>query len=298
MTLIINDGLSGEQTEGNPNEPNCSKETTPSSDIKNRVNQQISNHSHKNAMSIQDYMSVEDLYHLHFFRKYQKFNIENDINHSRVTKRLKFTKEEDELLKKLVLSFGAKNWAIIASMMPSRTPRQCRDRYANYLVPGFIDKEWTNHEDKIIIENYTKFGPQWALISSFVQGRSPNSVKNRWKYHISKNIKIIPPKNVNKRKMRRKRCSSHSLYKNNTNRNKGIQMPPKVQPQNPMVNQIENPKKSSIVSDSKDKEDNHKKIEIDDFLNEDYIFGKESSLFNEETDLFQFSIFENDQYFF
>ena len=56
----------------------------------------------------------------------------------KTSKKQKFTLYEDELLKRIVFRFGPKNWKLIASMIPGRTSRQCRDRYSNYLAPGYI----------------------------------------------------------------------------------------------------------------------------------------------------------------
>ena len=63
---------------------------------------------------------------------------------------IKFSKDEDEVLAKTVSIFGAKNWRLIFTMIPNKNPRQCRDRYMNYLQPGFIHSEWTNEEDKLL----------------------------------------------------------------------------------------------------------------------------------------------------
>lgn len=105
-----------------------------------------------------------------------------------MTTRQKFTKEEDELLIEMVNTYGAKKWSRIASKIPGRTPRQCRDRYANYLQPGFRNSEWSLCEDILLVEKYTEFGSQWTLISHFFQGRTPNSIKNRWKYNVSRRV--------------------------------------------------------------------------------------------------------------
>ena len=88
--------------------------------------------------------------------------------------RKKFSSEEDKRLKELVELHGAKNWDKIAELMPGRTGRQCRDRYRNYLIPGFKE-----------------FGPQWAKMTPFFHGRSANSLKNRWNYFVCRTNPII-----------------------------------------------------------------------------------------------------------
>lgn len=102
------------------------------------------------------------------------------------TSRKKFTAEEDERLRELVQRKGAKKWNVIASYMPGRTGRQCRDRYHNYLVPGFFHGEWTQSEDDLLREKYNELGPQWTRITYFFQHRSANSLKNRWNYFVSR----------------------------------------------------------------------------------------------------------------
>ena len=66
-------------------------------------------------------------------------------------KRRKFTKEEDDTLVQLVDQYGTKSWDHIAEHMAGRTGRQCRDRYRNYLVPGYFNGQWTQEEDDIIL---------------------------------------------------------------------------------------------------------------------------------------------------
>lgn len=100
--------------------------------------------------------------------------------------RRKFTSEEDELIKKLVAEHGEFCWHLVATKIPGRTPRQCRERYNNNLKPDFITSEWTFEEDASLYLKYIELGPQWTLISQYFQGRSPATIKNRWNYYVSK----------------------------------------------------------------------------------------------------------------
>lgn len=116
--------------------------------------------------------------------------------------RKKFSAEEDELLKKLVEKFGCKKWESIALEMPGRTGRQCRDRYKNYLVPGFFNGQWTQEEDDLLKQKYHEIGPQWSKMTKFIVGRSANSLKNRWNYFVSRQMPDFPANQIFK---------SHSL---------------------------------------------------------------------------------------
>lgn len=104
------------------------------------------------------------------------------------TSRRKFTENEDDLLKKVVKIFGKSNWRIISSLVPGRTPRQCRDRYTNYLAPGLVRLDWSDEEDKLLAEKFETYGPQWTLIRQFFPTRSPNDIKNRYNYTVCRKI--------------------------------------------------------------------------------------------------------------
>lgn len=92
----------------------------------------------------------------------------------------KFKPEEDEILRSLVLEFGPGNWNLIASKMPGRVPRQCRERWNNYANPELHKEPWTEAEDQLLEQKYSEYGSRWKLISSFFPNRGPNNVKNRW----------------------------------------------------------------------------------------------------------------------
>jgi hypothetical protein len=100
--------------------------------------------------------------------------------------RRKFTKEEDERLKKLVKKYGTKKWEEIASYMPKRCGRQCRNRYFNSLVENLKKGPWTAEEDALVMRKYGEIGAHWVQISRCLIGRSGNDVKNRWYKILSK----------------------------------------------------------------------------------------------------------------
>lgn len=120
----------------------------------------------------------------------KKKEIKQDIQENS-SRHKKFTEEEDEMLKRIVFTFGAKNWRLIASLMPGRTPRQCRDRYSNYLAPGFIHSEWSKEEDKLLAEKYAEIGPKWTQLRQYFPFRTANDIKNRYNYTVSRKIDLI-----------------------------------------------------------------------------------------------------------
>ncbi|KAK8867192.1 hypothetical protein M9Y10_010169 [Tritrichomonas musculus] len=104
--------------------------------------------------------------------------------------RVHFTKEEDDKIKELVKKFGTKNWSIIALFMDGRTAKQCRDRYSNYLIPGFFQGEWSKEEDELLKKLYSENGSKWSIIQTYFPNRSSNSIKNRWYYFLRKKDEI------------------------------------------------------------------------------------------------------------
>lgn len=112
------------------------------------------------------------------------YNVKSEGNTK--SQRKKFSSEEDEKLKQLVADFGPKKWDLIAQYMSGRTGRQCRDRYRNYLMPGFFNGEWTNEEDQLLFQKFSEIGPQWSRLTQYFPNRSSNALKNRWNYFVSR----------------------------------------------------------------------------------------------------------------
>lgn len=120
----------------------------------------------------------------------------------------KFTKEEDSKICQLVNQYGAKNWDQIAKNVPGRTGRQCRDRYHNYLIPGFFNGEWTKEEDDLLNEKVNLMGCQWSKMMKYFPRRSANSLRNRWNYFVCKYKNEIKNKNDSRGNL------SNEIYEN------------------------------------------------------------------------------------
>ena len=133
----------------------------------------------------------------------------NSKSNTRKKRRHKFTKEEDETLIQLFNQFG-KNWKIIAKGMNGLTPRQCRERYQDYLSPGIRNESWTPEEEKLLVEKFNEYGPKWTTIAKFFNARTDVNIKNHWtimnqRLEKSKKIEIEKEKilkDLNKRKSR------------------------------------------------------------------------------------------------
>jgi hypothetical protein len=92
----------------------------------------------------------------------------------------KFAPAEDLRLAEVVQWCGCGNWAVVARQMPGRNPRQCRERWMNYINP-FLDRTLlTPGEERLLEEKLAAYGTQWQLIVSFFPGRGKNFIKNHW----------------------------------------------------------------------------------------------------------------------
>ncbi len=75
-------------------------------------------------------------------------------------------------------------------MLGTKNGKQIRERYINKLDPRIKREDWSEQEDKIILELYSKVGSKWSEISKNLDGRPENKVKNRFYSYIQKNYDI------------------------------------------------------------------------------------------------------------
>jgi hypothetical protein len=67
-----------------------------------------------------------------------------------------WTKEEDDVVIRLVGQYGPRRWSLIASNLPGRTGKQCRERWHNQLDPNINKEGWTEEEDYILAKAHTE----------------------------------------------------------------------------------------------------------------------------------------------
>jgi hypothetical protein len=99
--------------------------------------------------------------------------------------RQKFWPREDDRLRYLVGQLGTSSWERIASEMPGRTARQCRERWKHYLSTSRPTSEWSPDEDELLCVKMQQLGPRWTQIAQSFPGRSDVQVKARWMHKFA-----------------------------------------------------------------------------------------------------------------
>ncbi|KAJ8376641.1 hypothetical protein SKAU_G00072210 [Synaphobranchus kaupii] len=104
--------------------------------------------------------------------------------------KVKWSRDEDELLKKLVEQHGTEAWRLIANYLPKRTDGQCQHRWQKVLNPELVKGPWTKEEDQRVIELVHKYGPKrWSIIAKHLQGRIGKQCRERWHNHLNPEVK-------------------------------------------------------------------------------------------------------------
>lgn len=172
-----------------PNPINWAEEPYDSSKSKimqcNNTNFTINFKPYQNYKDIQTHKNEDNS--LSMICKYKK-QVKEVKNTS--TSQNRWTKEEDEQLMQIINRIGAKQWRQVASLMKTKTAKQCRDHYTNCLDPDIKSSYWSNDEEKILLSKYEQFGPHWSLIKNYLPGRTTLMIKNYVKMLLKKNNDI------------------------------------------------------------------------------------------------------------
>lgn len=100
-----------------------------------------------------------------------------------------WTLEDDEKLSKLAKDLNY-DWRKVTLNFPNRSPAEVEQRWRQRIDPSTKKTSWSKEEDQVLQEMHKKFGGKWKLISNYLPGRLPSSIKNRFYGKIYKQPKI------------------------------------------------------------------------------------------------------------
>uniref|UniRef100_A0A3Q2EBW4 Uncharacterized protein n=1 Tax=Cyprinodon variegatus TaxID=28743 RepID=A0A3Q2EBW4_CYPVA len=90
--------------------------------------------------------------------------------------KVKWSRDEDDKLKKLVNQHGTESWKLIATFFPGRTDGQCQHRWQKVLNPELVKGPWTKEEDqKVSRAGSSWYGNQEGLMNRSL-GRKMDAV--------------------------------------------------------------------------------------------------------------------------
>ncbi|KAJ1289461.1 hypothetical protein BS78_02G166000 [Paspalum vaginatum] len=102
----------------------------------------------------------------------------------RPTTRRPWTGDEDAQLERLVATehgFRDCDWGRVASHLPGRSPRQCRDRWCHYLARHIYHRPFTVSDDDELAHLYVRHVGRWRDMSRDVYGRTSSVLRHRWR---------------------------------------------------------------------------------------------------------------------
>jgi hypothetical protein len=96
----------------------------------------------------------------------------------------RFKPEEDAAILKFVEQHGPGRWKDASELLPGRTAKNIRERYASYLAPELNRAPFTPEEDDLIVEKFQEMGSSWARMRAFFPGRTDVAIRNRYNNHL------------------------------------------------------------------------------------------------------------------
>jgi hypothetical protein len=107
--------------------------------------------------------------------------------------RHRFSQEEDQRLRALVVQSGPSDWNLIAQHFHDRSARQCRDRWKHYLSPEVETGNWTQSEDDKLMAKVAELGSRWSQIALSFPSRTDIGIKNHYMSLKARQLRVSQP---------------------------------------------------------------------------------------------------------
>ncbi|ESW30277.1 hypothetical protein PHAVU_002G139500 [Phaseolus vulgaris] len=100
-----------------------------------------------------------------------------------------WTPEEDEKLIDYISKHCHGSWRTLPKRAGlNRCGKSCRLRWTNYLRPDIKRGQFTEEDERVIINLHSVLGNKWSKIAAHLPGRTDNEIKNYWNTHIRKKL--------------------------------------------------------------------------------------------------------------
>jgi hypothetical protein len=108
-----------------------------------------------------------------------------------------WSKTDDEKLSNILKKHKTKDWEVIASEFgQGKTSKECQERWIRYLKPGVRKGQWTDQEDRIVMETVKNSKEQpftrWSDLAQKLPGRVGKQIRDRWVNHLNPHINHLP----------------------------------------------------------------------------------------------------------
>ncbi|CAL9051572.1 unnamed protein product [Musa banksii] len=100
-----------------------------------------------------------------------------------------WTPEEDKKLVDYIQLHGHRSWRELPKNAGlNRCGKSCRLRWTNYLRPDIKRGNFSEEEERLILQLHSALGNKWSKISTHLPGRTDNEIKNYWNTHLRKKL--------------------------------------------------------------------------------------------------------------
>ena len=115
--------------------------------------------------------------------------LERSTKRKAPVKRVRWTPEEDEKLKKMVKLHNGRRWKLVAAGIGNRSAAQCRQRWAGLSCPNKTKRAWTAEEDEQLHKFVKMHGAtNWSVVAELLQTRNAKQCRERWHNQLSPQV--------------------------------------------------------------------------------------------------------------
>lgn len=88
-----------------------------------------------------------------------------------------WTSSEDTILTAAIRKYGLYQWSRISSLLPKKTPHQCKARWFNYVNPKLVKAAWSTSDDSKLLKLIKERPNQWTTIAQMLNRSVDDSIQ-------------------------------------------------------------------------------------------------------------------------